>query len=146
MSGSVVLAPASRISRQHPTPQRSALRAAAEAALRARKKRVPVVGPARIAHHGGIARRQAKQLVKVVPIAPGAVPSECPLSCSIGCHAKRRTLSAVISVARSPEVAVARQMQNVEAKLSNIALNPSHFAASRRLQRPQATRRGSCTG
>ena len=49
------------------------------------------------------------------------------------------------TVARSPQVAVAAAEGNVGAKLSNKPINPTPFAASRRLL-AQAARRDSCAG
>jgi len=49
------------------------------------------------------------------------------------------------TVARSPQVAVAAAEGNVNAKLSNKPINPTPFAASRRLL-AQAARRDSCAG
>jgi hypothetical protein len=49
------------------------------------------------------------------------------------------------TVARSPQVAVAAAEGNVSAKLSNKPINPTPFAASRRLL-AQAARRDSCAG
>ncbi len=50
-----------------------------------------------------------------------------------------------MNVARSPRVAVVAEVVVVKAVLSNKPINPTPFAASRRLL-AQAARRGSCAG
>jgi hypothetical protein len=58
---------------------------------------------------------------------------------------KRRTLPAVVNRRAATEGGVAAVVAEVEAKLSNKPINPTHFAASRRLL-AQAARRVSRAG
>jgi len=74
-----------------------------------------------------------------------AVPSQRRRIRSVGFHELAVHFPQSATVARSRQVAVAATEGNVNAKLSNKPINPTPFAASRRLL-AQAARRDSCAG
>ena len=74
-----------------------------------------------------------------------AVPSQRRRIRSVGFHELVVHFPQSATVARTPRVPVAAAEGNVGAKLSNKPINPTPFAASRRLL-AQAARRDSCAG
>ena len=76
---------------------------------------------------------------------PCAVHSQRRFTWWVGCHESGVHFPTSLNVARSPLVTVAASEGNVSAKPFNKPINPTPFAASRRLL-AQAARRGSCAG
>ena len=94
---------------------------------------------------GVVALHLPGRLRKQRPSAPSRWRRNAERTRSVGCHESDVDFSQLLDVARSPQVAVAASEGNVKAKPSNKPINPTPFAASRRLL-TQATRRGSCAG
>jgi len=92
-----------------------------------------------------LSRLAASWVSQVSGDAPGAVTSQSGFSCGVGCHEKRRTLPPVTNRRTVTEGGVVARVLEVKDLLSNKPINPTPFAASRRLL-SQASRRGSRAG
>jgi hypothetical protein len=113
--------------------------------------RMPVVNLSRIAAGqaiSGVPTRGCRLIASSVlrrAVFRSAVPSQRRRTRSAGCHEMVVHFPKASNVARSPVVVVAAEVVEPEAQLYNKPINPTPFAASRRLL-AQASRRGSCAG